>query len=274
MKIALHVLWISLLSFQVFALDGKISEEKIELYMELSGIEEIIDSMPVQIDAMINQSLLTSKNPEIEKEVLQVLNYAWDFSAIKESIAGHIQKNSSNDEITELLKWQKSPLAIKITAEELESSSPNFQSNLLRYIADLQVAPPPPETMQAVRRLVVATDMVNMMVEMIVDVTKAMTTTFMQAASEKGDAGAIELDKKIDSMRAMLTPQMEQQAILMSYYIYRNLSDEELDNYSSFYESNIGKRELTLVSESLNVAMSLWAKKSAIAIVEHMDNKR
>ncbi|WP_075188168.1 hypothetical protein [Teredinibacter haidensis] len=273
MKAVLHILLISLLSFQAFAFSEKIPEEQIRQYMALSGVDEIIDSVPLQIEAMINQRLLTSENPETEKEIMQVLTYSWDSSVIKESIFNHIQKNSNSGEISALLDWRKSPLVVKITAAELDSASPNFQGDLLHYIADLQVAPPAPETIQAIRRLVVATDMVDMMVEMAVQVTKAMTTAFLQASGGNDEKATIELDKQIDSMRALLTPQMEQQAVLMSYYIYRNISNEELDSYSSFYNSNIGKRELTLVSESLSVAMSLWAEQSAIAIVKNLESK-
>jgi hypothetical protein len=270
MKITLHVLWISLLSFQVFALNGKAPVENIEQYIELSGIEEMIDSMPIQIDAMINQQLLTAENPETVKEEMQVLNYAWDSVEIKTEIVEHIQKNSNNDEINELLEWRKSPLLVKITTAELDATSANFQNELLRYIADLQLTPPTTETMKAIRHLVVATDMVNIMVDMTIQVIKTMTTAFMEAESKNADEIASELNKELDSMRAMITPQMEQQAILMSYYIYRNITNEELARYSSFYESDIGKRELTIISESLSVGMSSWAKKSAVALVENL----
>lgn len=262
MKMVLHILWISLLGFQVMASNGNVAEAKIEQYIELSGIDEMIDSMPVQINAMTNQRLLTSENPEVDKEVMQVLVDAWDPSAIKSSIANYIQDNSNDADVSELIKWRKTPLIVKITDAEAETSDPNFQNGLLRYIADLQVAPPAPETVESIRRLVVSTDMTEMMVEMIVQITKAMTAPLIDSESQ---AVAI-LDKEIDSMRLLLTPQMEQQAILMSYYIYRNISDEELNIYSSFYETPIGKRELSIIFESLNVAMTLWAEKSAKAI--------
>ncbi|CAA0078978.1 Uncharacterised protein [Zhongshania aliphaticivorans] len=271
MKAALHFLWISLISFQALASIENIPEETIEQYIELSGIEEMIDSMPVQIDAMINQRLLTAENPEVEKEVMLVLTDAWDPSDIKASISNHIQNNSNNREISELLEWRRSSLIMKITAAEAESSDPLFQNNLLRYIADLQVSPPTPETTQAIRRLVVSTDMVSLMVEMTVQVIKAMMSAFMTAESENGSEVTVDINKEINSMRAMLTPQLEQQAILTSYYIYRNISNDELNSYSSFYDSTLGKRELAVVSESLNVAMSLWAEKSAVAIVNNIE---
>lgn len=276
MRAVLPTLLLILFSVQALASVGsKIPADKMERYMELSGIEEMIDAMPLQIDAMINQRLLTAKNPEIEKQTLQVLNDAWDSGQMKGAIIHHLQLYSNEKEISALLDWREEPLAKKITAAELESSLPEFQSNLMRYIADLQLAPPSPETMRAIQRLVQATDMVDMMVEMTVQVSKAMISSFTKSGlnSEDNKSVSAAVDEQIDSMRASIRPGMEQQAILMSYYIYRNISDEDLNNYAKFYESSLGTRELKLVSEALVVSMSLWAERSATGVIQNMEKK-
>ncbi len=276
MKLLLKVMLVSLLSIHAniaVCFEDNIPPEQIRLYMEVSGIDEMIDSMPVQIEAMFNQRLLTSTKPDAEKEVLELLSNSWDPDVISQSIASHITVNSSKEEINSLLEWRKDATVIKITAAEAESNSVDFQNNLLRYIAALQETPPSQETMKAVKNLVVATDMVDMMVEMTVQVSKAMISGFLEAEIPESTLDKNDLLSTIDSMRASMRPQMEQQAILISYYIYRNITNEELNAYASFYESRLGSRELKLVSESLYVAVSLWAKQSATAIVSNANEK-
>lgn len=270
LKAALKTLLISLLYLQSVVAVGNTATAEIHEYMNLSGIDEMVGAMPGQINAMISQRLLTSENPQVEARVMQVLADAWDTQEISDVIADHIAQNSTEQEIAQLLSWRKSPLVLKMTAVEAEASLPDFQPNLVAYLTQLQTDPPTPETMQAVRRLVVATEMVEMMVDTTMHVVRGMTSAFMDAGSQIPGKAMAEMNAEIDSMQAMLTAQVEQQALLLSYYIYRDVSNSELDEYSSFYESALGKRELKVVSGSLNVGMSLWAQKSAADIVEYL----
>lgn len=264
----LQMLILSLLSVSALAANERASDSQIEQYMELSGLVEVIESVPVQIDAVSNQRLMVSDNPEVEKAVLKNLSDAWNSQALLVAVASHIQQHAAASDIARLLEWTRSPLATKMKAAELETNSPHFQEDFMRYIAGLQSSPPSPDTMKAVRRLVVATDMVDQMAETYVQITKVMVTSMVEAEGNANSEMIAGIENEMDSMKAMLLPQLNEQAMLMSYYMYRNISAKELAQYTDFYETTLGKTELKLTYDAINLAMSIWAKQAAKAIVE------
>lgn len=275
MKTFLSILIVGLLNITVFgAVKDPVNNADVRRYMAVSGIDEMIDAMPTQIGAMTQQQILTSKKPKQDKEVMQLLADAWDAAALKAGVFNYIKQESGNEELVSLLAWKQSPLAMKITAVEAEANSAQFPSNLMRYIADLQSNPPSDETRTAIQRVVVATDMVDVMVETMVQVSEAMLTSMAAADPSLNAGGKAVIAQQIGQMRQSMTPMMEQQATLMAYYLYRNISNAELDEYAAFYEAELGRRELKLVYDALILAMSQWAEATGELIVQHVaDNK-
>lgn len=263
MKALFCVLFISVFAFSAFAKENKVSDQQIQEFIQLSGVQQLLDSIPAQIYAMANQQQLIQANPNVDNSVAQILIEAWQPESINESISAYIFENSNSDEITDLLEWRKSPLAKKMTALELASSEPSFQADFLRYMADLQETPPSPETMQVIQRLVGATNMADTMLAMSTQITRGMLSVLTETEENRDKVTQSEIDQQIASMREIMLPQMQQQAILMSYYIYRDVSNDELAQYSSFYESDLGSKELSLLFGSLSLSMNEWAKKSA-----------
>jgi len=271
MKILFQLLLLSTVSFQLFAAtDDKIPEQMLVHYLQLSGINEMIDAIPTQIEASAKQQLLTATDAESKsnEDNLQTFISAWNADEIKQSIKDHMQAHSNKEEIAALIAWQEQPLTRKIGAEELVSSSPEFQSEFLRYMADIESNPPSSETRQAIQRFVAATQMADMMIDMSVQVIKAMMIAEARSSSTDTAEVEAEIDQQISTTVEAMRSSAEQQAVLMSYYIYRNISNEELATYSAFYETELGARELALVAESLTEAMSYWAGKSAFALAE------
>lgn len=273
MKSVLHFLWISLISFQLTAANMA-SDQQVEQFIELSGIEEMIESMPLQIQAISGQRQLTSKNPAVEQQVMVLMSEAWYADEINAAITAHIKKNTSATELAKMLEWKKKPLMVKMTEAEAQANAPDFQANLMRYVATLQSTPPTPETREAISRFVDATKMADFMVDISSKVVESMAMAFMQASGEDTKQAKADLADYMQTMIPAMRQQMEQQAILTSYYIYRDISNQELDQYSDFYQSKLGQKEMNVVTESLEVAMTLWAKKSAVAIVEYQKQNK
>jgi flagellar motor protein MotB len=275
MKMFVQLLLLSTLSFQLFAAtEHKIPEKMLAHYLQLSGINDMIESIPAQIEASAKQQHLTATETEAKshENSVQTLLSAWNTDDIKQSVQDYIQAHSNKEEIAALIAWQEEPLTRKIGAEELVSTSPQFESGFLRYIADLEGNPPSNETKQAIQRFVAATHMTDMMIDMSVQVVKAMMIAEARSSSTDTVEVEAEIDQQISATIEAMRSSVEQQAILMSYYIYRNISNEELATYSAFYETELGARELALVTESLTEALSYWAGKSAFALAESRKN--
>lgn len=255
-----------LISFQLLALE-RASSETIAQYMQASGISDTIDSLPSQLDSIVLQSQITSLNTEVDQNVVRILNQAWSTVDVKTIIGRYIRDNASAQEINSLLTWRQGELAQKFVTAELASTQPGFTQDFLHYVADLQVVQPDKATRQAVRRVIISTNMVKHMVDISLQVSRVMAEVFTDLQGIEKEEYLADMQNEMQDMRASLTQQMESQVVLTSFYLYRNISNEELTQYAAFFESELGKRETALITESLSVAISAWAKQAAQDIV-------
>jgi len=261
-----------LLSFQLFALE-RASSDTIEQYMQASGITDTIDSLPSQLDSIVLQSQITSLDTEVDQNVVRILADAWDTVDVKTTIGDYIRDNASASEIQNLLNWRQGELAQKFVVAELAATNPNFTQDFLHYVADLQVAQPDKETRQAVRRVIIATNMVKHMVDISLQVSHVMTEVFTDLQGTEKEEYLGDMQSEMKDMRESLTQQMESQVVLTSFYLYRNISTDELNQYAAFFESELGKRETDIITESLSVAISAWAKQAAQDLVAQREFK-
>ena len=56
-----------------------------------------------------------------------------------------------------------------------------------------------------------------------------------------------------------MKPALEQQMIMVSYFIYDQLTDQEIQQYSQFYQQPLGKKELTVMYDGIGQALNYWS---------------
>lgn len=271
MKIKLLIVLISLFwNARLFALEQH-NVDEITDYMQVSGMTETLESLPAQLDSVVMQSQITSLDDEIDQRVIRVLGQAWETVDVKAIIIDHIRRQASPEDLRAFLRWRKGELAQKFVKAELASTQPSYSQDFLRYVADLHVAPPSKDTRTAIRRVIVATDMVQHMVDISLQVSSVMTSVFVDASPSEKPHYLADMHDEMQDMRVALAQQMEAQVVLTSYYLYRDISPDELNQYALFFESELGKRELQLITESISVAIAAWAKQAAQDIVARRD---
>ena len=73
-------------------------------------------------------------------------------------------------------------------------------------------------------------------------------------------------------MKPTLKEAFRQQVILSSFYTYRNISNEELNVYIKFYESELGQKEIKITGAALGDVLKQWfddvAKKLVVLAKE------
>lgn len=263
MKSALRILIAGWLALNVLIARAEIPDERVDQYMALSGIDEMLEALPRQIEVMVGRLLQASENPEAERVLMNALVGAWDPVATRASVEAYIQGASSPEEIGHLLDWKVTPLAKKVMAAEMESYQPEFEVELRHYTENLQNNPPDEQRDAAVDRLVKSAHLSELMVESSVQPSLALALVLLGAGMIDSKEALGDLHRDLEAMREKLSPQMEKQARQMSYYIYRNITDDELNRYAAYYETDLGKREVALSYGAMKAAMSRWSKDSA-----------
>ena len=236
------------------ALPSSVSDEEIYQYIDQIGLKDTYKSLTDQIAAMSQQQKLTNPNPEVVDQSTKLVIDTWSPSEAMTITSDYIRANTSEKQFLALREWQNSSLAKTMSNEELQATQASFQADLMHYMAVLQTNPPKQEMVTAIQNLVVSTRMTESTVELVLNIMKSM-------AQASGQAGLENFEAMEQQMKPMLQAQMKQQMIMTSYYIYRNVSPEQLDEYTAFYQSELGSHELDLSWSAIEESFKPWSKR-------------
>jgi len=237
--------------------NNQISDAQIYQLMDKSGTTKIIEGLPLQMQAMGQQMALTNKDPVEHKKFMQVFTSSLNPDVMLRQMLEHIRKNVSPQELQHILTWLDSDLASRLIKAELQSADPKFQQNLMHYIADLQTTPPAPARTKVILNYVESSQVVEQSLKMIMSMLNNMFAA-LKATQPENEELAATLDAQIEQMAVSMKPVMEQQMILTSYFIYRDISEEDLTQYSNFYKQETGKKYLSLMVGAIGDGMSEW----------------
>ena len=247
---------IALLTPSVFA-KNQVTDTQVYQLMDKSGVTRTIEGLPLQMQAMGQQMALTAKDPANHKEFMQVFTSSLKSDVMLEKIAKYISNNISHDDMQKMLTWLESDIATRVIKAELQSAEPDFQQNLMRYMAQLQSTPPSQERTNTIINYVVASGVAEQSYEMIMSMIKNMFTGLKMSQVENMELTET-LDTQLKQMALTMKPALEQQMIMTSYYIYQDLSNEEISVYSEFFQQDLGKKYLSLLMGAVGNAMNHW----------------
>jgi len=248
-------------TFAQAALASAVKDEDVTQYLDLSGLDLVLQSIPAQIQGMGQQMKLTAKDPEHAEKTMNILVESWDETAIKESLSGKVKSSFTAKEMDALLTWLNSDLAKKIKSSEQKTSAANFTQDFMQYMAKIQSTPPTEERVKIIRNFIESTNMVEHSFDMVMAITRGMVNSMNFADGNK--LTAEQIDAQMQQMEVMLKPQLEQQMIYVSYYTYEELSDEDIETYTSFYNKPLGQKELSKVYSALSDSLNLWTDASS-----------
>ena len=242
------------------AFSNNINNEDIYSYLDLSGTKTALDGIPEQMFAMGQQMQLTAKNPEESNRVMEVLANSWQVDDMERIVFEHVTQNFTAVELKNLLVWLQSDLSRRIKQSEEKPSEPNFNQEFMQYMAKVQTNPPSPERIQAVRNFIESTQMVDHTVDMVVGIAKGITKNVQVTEAEA--LTDEQFESQMQQMEAMMKPQLEQQLILVSYFIYENLTNEDINRYADFYQKPLGQKELKVMSGAVVKALGSWSENA------------
>ncbi|MBC3764995.1 hypothetical protein [Neptunicella marina] len=225
--------------------------------MDKSGLTRAIESLPQQMQALSQQMALTEKNAGSQQAFSSLLQQSVNTDQMLQQIATYLKSQLNAEETVALLAWLSSEPTATVIDAELQSSDPQFQQNLMRYIADLQSNPPADARKQAIINFVQSTQMVEQSVKMIMSIVDGMFDG-VKATRANDPQVAATLDQQKAQMEPMLQGAMQQQMVLTSYYIYRDISDEDLAKYAQFYQTDLGKKYLSIMYGAIGTALGNW----------------
>jgi len=97
-------------------------EEMVAKYIEMSGIGEMLKSIPGEMDSFASQKNLTSKHPDVDGKVYQLMKESFDLIQTEKDLFAYLLRNTDQKYLGEILQWLASPVAKKIMNEKVNSA--------------------------------------------------------------------------------------------------------------------------------------------------------
>ena len=233
-------------------------EQIVDELIDLSGLKQQIPRLPNEYMTLVDQvlgGLERQRHPvpkSVRRQIRQSFMEALSSERLESKIRLRLLDALSQETTIATMTWLRSDLGKKITAAEVNVSSPQRSLQLATFLMQLQLERPAPERLQLVRRI----EDINQGSEMATEAWEAIVGAVARALQGefrgKNDLQRKEkLDEFMASIRGSIKGVFQQGRIFEALFTYQTLTDEELKQYADFLETPAGRD----VTKTINSAV-------------------
>ena len=242
-------------------------EATVNELMTLSGIEHTLQQIPKQVLAGFAQQ--GRKLPVEQHQALRrALVDAFDVPMMQRHVATELQTNLRPEVMAKTMEWLRSDLGRKMTALENAAGDPRSMQDLQAFMKRLEKTPPTQERLQLIRRL----DMATNSTELLLDITESITVSLASAHDATLPAtqriGADRIRVQISRERGNWRPQAQNHVLVTMLYTYRAVGQQELEQYVGFLETEAGLDYCSQTSGAFKGAMDLGIQRATSAMMD------
>ena len=221
-----------------------------------SGIKLQTEELPDVIKASIDQSLNQNQKLTAEQraKLKDIFIQAFDPSAMLKSIKNYVSGRLSAQDLNTILTWLNSPLGVKITQLEEDASTADAFKKVREYAQGLQANPPDPNRVALLQKLDTAAHLTDNNVKMRIDMASSMAESMAPAIGNK-DFSASAVNAQLEENRPKIENAARQEVIIEGLYTYQSLTDNEIQQYIDFYNSDAGMKYETVMAEGLSTSL-------------------
>jgi hypothetical protein len=203
-------------------------KELVEELMEATGLKSGLSVVSTGFFDGFNAGFRNLGREE-RAEVLAIVKREFDASVLDAGVRRGLLNRCDSQTYAAAFDALQAPLAIKIRKIEVESASPAKATERLSYAARLRDNPPPPERVALLQRVGRESGGgTEFGIDLVVDIGVIFISDL---------AGQTPTQAQIDSLREQIAPHIRQSFLLLSLVIYRSVSDQDLRQYISLWES-------------------------------------
>ncbi len=169
-------------------------------------------------------------------------------------------RNLEPGRVEKALAWYDSPLGKRITGQELAALVAAGGSEA---VADLERNHPSERRLELIERLDTGGGASETTVDVTVAIVRSLTVAFQPGLPAVAGLSRDQLDKQIARARNRTLEDMKRLCLVNMLLAYRELSDDELEQYVRFVESDAGQWYMSVMNSALLAAVSAAADATA-----------
>lgn len=256
-RVVSQTLWIMLFCLCSINVNAKANVDQL---LQKSGLLTQIEAVPTMMKAGFAQA---ANNPNMSTDVLEKVIELADkhvnVAAFKKTLAVALTKQMSDKEIQQVMQWYQSDLGKKIVAADAQATDPNFIAQTQQQAQTLMQDTKRIEFAGRIDSLLGLTDR---MVDMQTNVTIAM---YGVMGAMSGQAMETEmLRSQVSAQMASQRSRVETMIAVMTVATYKDFSEQQLNQYEQFVNSDAGRQFNQLVFNHLLT----WIEQSSTAWIE------
>lgn len=208
--------------------------------LNLAGVDKQLE----EISRFAKNEIETRKEVLAESDYLSLKNGMSSIFAsekLRQAVAKNLEQPARDARFTAWRDTLKQPLITKMAQLENQASGEAAFHELNTYAEKLQHFPPPPARVELVTRLAKATYATELAMDSHIAVTKALLRLINPSLPENKRLDTKKEDQILTDLRSQLAENLKDVAMITYLYTYREVSDEELNQYATLYETSPGQ---------------------------------
>lgn len=193
---------------------------------------------------LVSQGLVQQRGrvaPETLDAALRSVRRAYDARALEKTVLANLEARYDARHAPTALTWLQSPLGRRITRLEAESATAEAAGALQEFARALENEPPSPERVAAAKRFDEALETTHFTVELTIATSLGIAIALGATLPAERRSDPEEMRARIESRREEFHSMFRPMSVVSFLYTYRDLSQEEIDAYLAFAETDAGR---------------------------------
>jgi len=229
----------------------------LDTLLERSGLKVQLESLSagVRVQFLLGQGRLSGEDRLI---IDRIVSQRFSAGALYARMRLEFEKNLESAKLAKALEWYDSPLGKRITGLELASLIPDGGQSL-----DSENDRPSERRLDLIRRLDAGGGASDTTVDVTMSIVGSLTRAFQPALPAVARLSRGQLDHELTRVRNQTLERIRRACLLNMLSAYRDLTDDELEQYVRFVESEGGQWYMSVMNGTLLIAVDAAAEATA-----------
>lgn len=227
--------------------------------LQRSGLKVQLDSLSAGIRAQFLRAHRRQSDQD-RQEIDRIVAERFAPEELYAKIRTEFQRDLETAHLQKTLAWYGSPLGKRITTLELAAL---VSAGGAEALADLERNRPSARRLELIERLDAGGGASETTVDVTIAIVRSLTVAFQPGLPAVAGLSRDQLDRQIAQARNRTLEDMRRICMVSMLLAYRGLSDDELDQYVQFVESQSGRWYMSVMNSALLSAIDAAAGATA-----------
>jgi hypothetical protein len=229
----------------------------LDTLLERSGLRVQLESLSagVRVQFLLGQGRLSGED---RLTIDRIVSQRFSAGALYARMRLEFEKNLESARLAKALAWYDSPLGKRITGLEVASLIPDGSQ-----ASDFENVRPSARRLDLLRRLDSGGGASDTTVDVTMAIVGSLTRAFQPALPAVARLSRGQLEHELTQVRNLTLERIRRACLLTMLSAYRDLADDELEQYVGFVESEGGQWYMSVMNGTLLIAVDAAAEATA-----------